>query len=297
MKLIDRRAFLEMGLATGAGIAATTMLPRAAAAARRPNIPSAAAVSKRRLVVLDMGGGNDGLSMFPPKGSGGTASAYRAARTRTLIDEADMIDFAGSDAVGMHKNLARIKAWKPAVIMGVGVNKPDLSHFEMQRRWWSGDQDANHLTSTGFLGRLCDQIGDKSAPAVGISLGYGPSPSLNAARVATLSMNPYSDGEFPRFWDVDMDSAWKAAWKIMSERQSSETVPFCSARDGAAYARRFSDLAKGLPGQGDGYPNSELGVQLRLAAQMLRQDNGIRIIHIPVFADFDTHDDHRHRHA
>ena len=79
MKLIDRRAFLEMGLATGAGVAATTMLPRAAAAARhRPNIPSAAAVSKRKLVVLDMGGGNDGLSMFPPKGSGATAAAYRS---------------------------------------------------------------------------------------------------------------------------------------------------------------------------------------------------------------------------
>ena len=298
MKLIDRRAFLEMGLAAGAGIAATTLLPGTAAAARhRPNIPSAAAVSKRKLVVLDMGGGNDGMSMYPPKGSGATAAAYRTLRTRTLIDEADMLDYAGSDTVGMHKNLARIKAWKPAVIMGVGVTKPDLSHFEMQRRWWSGDQDANHLTATGFLGRLCDHIGDKSAPAVGISLGYGPSPSLNSARVATLSMNPYSDGEFPRFWDVDMDSAWKDAWKIMSERQSNETVPFCSVRDGAAYARRFSDLAKGLPGQGDGYPSTELGVQLRLAARMLRQDNGIRIIHIPVFADFDTHDDHRNRHA
>ncbi|MCY7418747.1 MAG: DUF1501 domain-containing protein [Chloroflexi bacterium] len=297
MKLIDRRAFLELGLASGAGLAATTLLPHAAAAARRPNIPSAAPAGKRKLVVLDMGGGNDGLSMFPPKGSGATADAYRSLRTRTRIEFEDMIDFGGSDSVGMHKNLTRIKAWKPAVLLGVGVNKPDLSHFEMQRRWWSGDQDSTHLTATGFLGRLCDQIGERTAPAVGISLGYGPSPSLNAARVATLSMNPYSDGEFPRFWDVDMDSAWKAAWKIMAERQSNETVPFCSARDGAAYARRFSDLAKALPGQGDGYPNSELGVQLRLAGQMLRQDNGIRIIHIPVFADFDTHDDHRNRHA
>jgi uncharacterized protein (DUF1501 family) len=297
MKLIDRRAFLEMGLATGAGLAATTMLPRAAAAARRPNIPSAAPVGKRKLVVLDMGGGNDGLSMFPPKGSGATAKAYRSLRTRTLIDEADMLDFAGSDTVGIHKGLTRVKAWKPAVLMGVGVSRPDLSHFEMQRRWWSGDQDSTHLTATGFLGRLCDQVGDKTAPAVGVSLGYGPSPSLNSARVVTLSMNPYSDGEFPRFWDVDMDSAWKAAWKIMSERQSNETVPFCSARDGAAYARRFSDLAKALPAQADGYPNTDLGVQLRLAARMLRQDNGIRIVHIPVFADFDTHDDHRNRHA
>ncbi len=144
MKLIDRRAFLEMGLATGAGVAATT---DAAATPRQPPVsgptsPHAAAVSKRKLVVLDMGGGNDGLSMFPPKGGGATADAYRSLRTRTRIEPEDMLDFGGSDTVGMHKNLARIKAWKPAVILGVGVTKPDLSHFEMQRRWWSGDQDS-----------------------------------------------------------------------------------------------------------------------------------------------------------
>ena len=47
-------------------------------------------------------------------------------------------------------------------------------------------------------------------------------------------MNPYSDGELPVFWDVDMDKCLESARKMMSERQSNETVPFCSARDGAA---------------------------------------------------------------
>jgi uncharacterized protein (DUF1501 family) len=34
-----------------------------------------------------------------------------------------------------------------------------------------------------------------------------------------------------------------------------------------------------------------------LAARMCRQGNGIKVIHVPVFADFDTHDDHLNRHG
>ena len=307
MKLVDRRQFLQMGLAAGTGVAVAAALPGVARGAshpkpgihtkHRPHIQSAAPVGKRRLVLLDMGGGNDGLSMFPPQGSGASAQAYRTLRPRTAIAEVDMLPIYGSADVGMHPNLSRIKAWNPAILTGVGVTKPDLSHFEMQRRWWSGDQDSLHLTATGFLGRVCDEIGAKSDPAVGVSLGYGPSPALNSKHVVTLSMNPYSDGSFPQFWEVSMDDAWKAAWNIMAERQSNETVPFCSARDGAAYAKRFSDLAVTLPDAGGDYPNTDLGYQMRLAARMCRQDNGIRVIHIPVYADFDTHDDHLARHA
>jgi uncharacterized protein (DUF1501 family) len=266
---------------------------------RKPHkrIRTAAPLPKRRLVVLDMGGGNDGISMFPPRGDGATAQKYRELRPRTRIPQDEMLSVYGSETVGAHRNLSRILSWNPAIVLGVGVAKPDLSHFEMMRRWWSGDQDSLHNTATGFLGRLCDEIGDLSVPAVGVSLGYGPSPALNSRRVVTLSMNPYSDGRFPTFWDVDMDRAWNAAWNIMAERNDNETVPFCSARDGAAYAKRFSDLATSLPGSDHDYPDTDLGYQLMLAARMCQQDNGIRVIHIPVYADFDTHDDHLNRHA
>ena len=310
MKVIDRRQFIQMGLAAGAGVvAATTLGPGVVAGATRrtaapkqrllklPPRIEAAPIAKRRLVVLDMGGGNDGLSMLPPRGAAG--AAYRSLRPRTRIAEADMLDLSayGTTSVGLHPSLSRIRARGFAAVQGIGVKKPDLSHFEMQRRWWSGDQDSLHSTATGFLGRLCDVIGDTSAPAVGLSLGYGPSPALNSARVVTMSMDPYSDGSFPTFDDIDMHRAWVAAWKVMAERQPTELVPFCSARDGAAYAKRFSDLATSLPNPGGNYPDSDLGYQLMLAARIVSQDNGIRVVHIPVFEDFDTHEDHLARHA
>lgn len=302
MKLIDRRQFLQMGLATTAGVVAATTLPTSAVRAARSGraawptaAPAAPApVSQRRLVVLDCAGGNDGISMLPPT-TGTARSIYEQLRPATAIDETTLLPMPGGQ-VGMHPALGNIHARGPAILQGVGVNRPDLSHFEMLRRWWSGDQISTTQTPTGFLGRLCDVIGDTASPAVGLSLGYGPSPALNSERVVTMSMDPYSDGSFPSFWDVDMHRAWNAAWRIMAERQDYESVPFCSARDGAAYAKRFSNMATRFPEPGGNYPDNDLGYQLQLAARICAQDNGVRVLHIPFYADFDTHDDHLSRH-
>jgi uncharacterized protein (DUF1501 family) len=56
-------------------------------------------------------------------------------------------------------------------------------------------------------------------------------------------------------------------------------------------------MARQFPAAGGAYPDDELGYQLQLAARILAQDNGVRILHVPVYMDFDTHDDHTSRHA
>ncbi len=302
MQLIDRRRFLELGLVAGAGaVAASVAGPGGAAAAAVPGVrsgtagtgPTTAPVATRQLVVIDMAGGNDGMSMVPPIGN----STYHALRPRTALADADILPLSGS--VGLHPSLTRLHARGVAAVQGVGLTKPDLSHFESLRRWWAGDRTSQQLTATGFLGRLCDQIGDPEASAVGVSLGYGPSPALISASVSTLSMDPYSDGGFPRFWNVGMDAAWTAGWRSMCELTNpKEAVPFRSARKGGAYAIKFADdVAANLPPGATGYPQTELGTQLGLAARLLTADTGVRVVHVPFYGDFDTHDDHLARHA
>jgi uncharacterized protein (DUF1501 family) len=313
MKLIDRRQFLELGLAAGATVAVAGVVdavlqhssgsssgapssdPGFGPGSPAPTMPVGhlrpAALADRRLLVLDMAGGNDGLSMVPPIGN----PLYYAARPRTSLPAAQILPV--SAAVGLHPNLVKLHARGAAIIQGVGVPQPDLSHFEMLRRWWAGQMDANSETLTGFLGRLCDTIGDPTATAVGVSLGYGPTPALISAKAVTLSMDPYSNGAFPTPVVLDAHTAWLAGWKNMAEYAPTETVPFCSARKGAAYALRFSQLAANFPPADPAYPATELGTQLALAARMLTENNGIRIVHVPVLGDFDTHDDHLVRHA
>ncbi|MTJ62391.1 DUF1501 domain-containing protein [Nocardia seriolae] len=157
---------------------------------------------------------------------------------------------------------------------------------------------ARSRPETGFLGRLCDHRGDPSAPAVGVALGTGSSQALACERVTTLSVDSGNDGLFPVFEDENLRGAWLAAQRAMAHPDRADTPPFTTARAGTAAALRFSDVAATLPPAADGYPDSDLGVQLRLAARLLADENhGLRIVHVPMGADFDTHTKHPARYA
>ncbi|MDQ6783041.1 MAG: DUF1501 domain-containing protein [Actinomycetota bacterium] len=287
---MSRRGFL--GLAAGAGAASALGLRAAEPGhlARAPVRfaseagPQAGATAQRCLVVLELDGGNDGLSMVVPFAD----PAYRALRPRTGLDPAvvNPVD----QRVGLHPNLRRIAARGPAVVVGVGVASPDLSHFEMRRRWWTGEPDGTSRYTTGFLGRLCDTLGDPAAPAVGVSLGPGPTPALDAQRVVTLSLDPSSGGNFPLPGDGGpLDRAWMAANRDLATADAADPPSRLTSRRGAAQALTFTDLAGHLPEPGTGFPTTDTGNQLKLAAQLLAADQGIRIIHVPLTGDYDTH--------
>jgi uncharacterized protein (DUF1501 family) len=180
------------------------------------------------------------------------------------------------------------------VVAGVGIARPDLSHFEMLQRWWTGDPDGKARPSTGFLGRLCDVIGDPGAPAVGVSLGLGSTQALACERVTTLSVDSGSEGLLPSPGDDDaLARAWIAAQRAMAHPDRGDSALAATTRSSSATALRFSDAIANLPPSAEGYPDSDLGVQLRLAARLLADDNlGLRVVHIPMGNDFDTHSDH-----
>jgi uncharacterized protein (DUF1501 family) len=296
MKAIERRRFLQLGLAAGAasatGYGAYALArthPRHDRMRSRATPPALAPalVEKRRLVVLEMAGGNDGLSMIVPYAD----DHYSKLRERTAIDSDTVLRI--DDALGFHPNLPHLATRGAAIVAGVGVAKPDLSHFEMMRRWWTADPDGTQNPQTGFLGRLCDAIGDPDAAAVGVSLGYGPSVALNADRVTTLSMDPAGDGSYPAPGDGDVrDRAWGAAQRAMAHPDRADTALLANARRGSELALRFSDVAKRLPRRARGYPDTDLGAQLRLAARLLAADIGVKVVHVPYGADFDTHENH-----
>jgi uncharacterized protein (DUF1501 family) len=312
MQYVNRRRFLQLGIASGAAGLAASYLPRGVRATSGPAAAGSAGalaapvpLAERCLVVIEMDGGHDGMSMVPPRGA--TYGRYHDLRSRIALAEADTLALTAD--VAMHPGLAKLHARYVAgsgigVLAGVGIVKPDLSHFEMLRRWWAGDLTSASLSATGFLGRLCDAVatrdGTVDAAATGVSLGYGPTPALVSTAASTLSVNPYDTGGFPVFWDTDMDAVWKSAWRTMCESTDPKaTVPFKSARHGAAYAILFADgVMAGLSPAGTGYPtDGDLGYQLSLAARLVASGQGVRIVHVPFYGDFDTHNDHVARHA
>ncbi len=289
----DRPAITPTPLAsTDATLARVPPVTTAAAATTAAPGPPVADLAQRLLVVVEMGGGNDGMSMLVPHGRG----EYYDLRPTTGLSGENVI--ALDDEVGFHASLAKTYARHPAVLQGVGSWNSDGSHFEMLARWWAGADDTSRY-GTGFLGRLADVIGDPSAPAVALSIGSGSHPMLVSERVGTLSLPDAGSAHY-------VAGAGEDDWLRMMFQQGFTRFGQGNSPGGVDGWKRammsqsvaFAELLNGLDDEddeGDPYPSSSLGRGLRLTSRLLSGDLGLRIVHVPMNADFDTHDDHNGR--
>ena len=249
-------------------------------------------LGERLLVVVEMAGGNDGMSMVVPYGMG----SYYDLRQLTAIAGEDVLGL--DDEVGLHPELKQLHARGAAIVQGVGSFDSDGSHFEMLARWWSGSPQADGIRDTGFLGRLADVIGDPSAPAVALSVGSGSSPAIASRSASTLAIPGASaagylagasdDDPFRQTFQQSFSAFGSAgsSFELEARLRGLKT-------QSAAFASVLVELA-GEEGA-KGYPSSDLGQGLRLTAQLFAAGQGVRIVHVPMHQDFDTHDDHNGR--
>ena len=162
MSGISRRRFITgLGVATGAAVATGYGLTvwtngdssSTGKAVRRLTPPTLKGRSDRTLVVVELGGGNDGLSTVVPIAD----TTYTSLRPTLGITNAIALD----DTVGLHPNLAKLaaryQAGHVAIVEGVGYPDPNLSHFASLAYWWAGTPGESG--GTGWLGRYLDGTG------------------------------------------------------------------------------------------------------------------------------------------
>ena len=153
-----RREFVGAGLvmASAAMIAPSFLhrsafgMPRAVEGASSiPGVPE-----DHILVVVQLGGGNDGLNTVVPYAD----DAYHNARRgiRVLEDQVHRLDERGTP-VGLHPAMDGIKSLFDeglcGVVQGVGYPNPNRSHFKSMDIWHTADLSG---TGTGWLGRYVD---------------------------------------------------------------------------------------------------------------------------------------------
>ena len=150
----SRRDLLKLG-AAGAGV----RLPPGPLVRREPlRPPPAADDSDRVLVLLQMSGGNDGLSTVVPFAD----DVYHRSRKATRIKAEDVL------------KLARLRRPQPEPegaegalrqglgsrsIQGAGYPNPNRSHFESMDIWHSADPEGRSA-GTGWIGRFADTVPD-----------------------------------------------------------------------------------------------------------------------------------------
>ena len=116
----------------------------------------------RRLVVVQLNGGNDLLNTLPP-----TAGRYHDMRPTLALADNDVLSLTGVDDAGLHPSLAPLLgAWSAgqlALIRGIGFAVPNRSHFVSMDRWFRADQ----LSQPGWLGRVVDGLADEPSVLFG----------------------------------------------------------------------------------------------------------------------------------
>lgn len=259
-----------------------------------PTVPagSYATTTERTLVVVELGGGNDILNTVVPHGD----STYFDLRSTLAIH--DSIDLDGD--VGLNPELTALAdqwtAGNLAIIEGVGIHDPDLSHFYSMRRWWDGTESPDH---TGWLGRYLDGTSGYDELLAGITLGSNPSQAMlgRGSFVVNIADATGLGGGIP--WWVDNRDELMASWAgfAPADVPVADLTPIQRAISNTVAANtilseKISPLEAAIAdGQIPEEESETMAGQLRLAATLIASGVNPRVIYIHGYTDFDTHEE------
>lgn len=187
--ITTRRLFLQRGLAL---LAVTptipTFLDQTMMAMARPldtlRTQQTSGKDGKILVVVQLGGGNDGLNMAIPYAD----DAYHRARPTLGVAAKDVLKL--DNYVGLHPNMTGLKHMydqgELTVVQGVGYPNPNRSHFRATDIWESG-LPQKEVETSGWLGRYFDNTCPGCDPHVGIAIGSQIPLAMQGERVLPLS--------------------------------------------------------------------------------------------------------------
>ncbi len=172
----------------------------------------------RVLVVVNLGGGNDGLNTLVPANNG----VYHSARPDLGLADDQLVALAGTTAYGLNPNLAPLQKWwtakKLVALDGLAIPAQSRSHFMASDVWWTAEPTSPH--GTGWLGRWLDADGDHQNPLRAIALGLDTLALTGKSSLATVVADPTQFAlSTPKGLDAD---ALTAAFLATSHPLSSD---------------------------------------------------------------------------
>jgi uncharacterized protein (DUF1501 family) len=305
MPILTRRRFLTAGATLIAGGWAVPAF--VAEAARLLDAPStgaalptgdptaagpARAARRRILVLVQLAGGNDGVSTVIPYAD---PTYYdRRVRPHLAIPRAEVLPL--TDTVGLHPGLARLRRrWdtgQVAIVQGVSYPNPSRSHFRGTDIWETGVSD--RLEPKGWLGRYletcsCRQHDRPEGLAVG-SFGVPRTFWTEMALVPALaSLDTF---RYTTVNDEDPDHRAAEMMTLRTALAQAEGTPQAehlrrSIVNALNDADALAAVATTQRTAGE-YPEHELGETMRLVAQLIEADFGTSVFYVSL-GGFDTH--------
>jgi uncharacterized protein (DUF1501 family) len=283
MAMFTRREFVKNGVA-----AFTFSL---AAPAFLSDLARAQGASSRNLVVLDLSGGNDGLSTLVPY-----TDPFYYSRRPTLAIPAGTVLQVGSDssgkALGLHPKLSGLKdifnQGRLALVQRVGYENSSRSHFYGTDIWSTANP--SNSTGSGWVGRYLSTLAPPLDPLVAWNTtGDTPhalqSPGVSVASIPSVSAYAFSSPNTGNEALLERSAATSIASHVPVDKPH---VAFVSTTTQAALATLDKVASVGTYKPSVTYPNNGFGQALQAIAGAMAKDMGTKVFWVQT-GGFDTH--------
>ena len=265
---MKRREFMKL---SSLALALTSGMPQflARAAAK-------AAEGGKRLVVIQLSGGNDGLNTLVPYSNG----AYYAARPHIAVSKQEVLSLNAD--LGLHPSLKPLltlwDAGQLALLESVGYPNPNRSHFASMAIWHSADPSG--ADKEGWIGRIAEKLGD---PFCATNIGGITPLALRTSELILPSVNNLDS------FQLKLPKGTEASYQgVMSLPRRGEAffVAQATRQMMSNTARVQKNLSKYK--SGSSYPeNNKFAAKLRELARLIAADTGQSILYTDL-GSFDT---------
>lgn len=230
----------------------------------------------RRLILIELKGGNDGLNTVIPYAD----PQYYKLRPTLAIKRDAVVQL--TEATGLHPALETLlSVWERkelAIVQGLGYANPNLSHFRSGDIWHTGS-DSEIIFDEGWLARLFKvQPPPASYTADGIVIGSDIGPLVGES-IRMLAMK-------------DPQRFIKQAQRVSSIKRTTSNEAFkhiLQIQQGIHDSARKLETRLGVDAVSQKqFPKTAIGRQLAMVAQLIQRNVDTPVIKIS-HGSFDTH--------
>ena len=234
----------------------------------------------KRLVIIQLSGGNDGLNTVVPFRN----DLYYKARPNLGLSQNEIIKL--NDDVGLNINLAPLKRLYDkgyvSIINNVGYPNPIRSHFRSMDIWQTAS-DSNQYSQSGWIGRYLDNYGKQSHSAIEID------DSLSLAMKGE-SMNAIATKDAKTMYNLSKGPYLKNINKHLADEHLSEHnlgYLYKSMIAAESSAKYIYETTRTVVSKKE-YPNTKFGKQMKTTAQFINSHLDTKVFYTSLDG-FDTH--------
>lgn len=270
---MKRKEFIQLS-----ALGSTAMLiPGFLKSAALSSLITESGANGKRLIVIQMSGGNDGLNTIIPYQN----DLYYKLRPSLALKKSDMLPI--SDELAMNCAMGGLRKLYDdgyvSILNNVGYPNPDLSHFRSMDIWHSAS-DSDKYLSTGWLGRYLDHQCDGCAKPYGaIEIDDTLSLAMKGYQVKGLALH-----DTGLFYKLAKDQHQSEAQAGPNDNLNYLYKTLAETEESADYLYAKSKIYKSPTS----YPNDGFAKNLKTIAELIIAGASTSVYYASL-SGFDTH--------